>query len=145
MIDRISILTVYIYMLKTKQKKIQQLHANCPKWRQRGSLRKHFPNGFLPSSNFPRVFLLSGNFPYEQLPKRQLPKSILAAALGPLAHHSRSTFCSTQPLGSFQLGNCNLGSRPWENAFGKDSNTLRTTCTIPLTYVGKIELHVQSL
>ena len=51
---------------------------------------RYFPKGIFPS----------GNFPYAQFPKRQLPKSVLdaaldlqpdlAAALGPIAHPSRT-------------------------------------------------------
>ena len=44
----------------------------------------------------PKVVFVSSNFL-----KRQLPKSVQAAAISFIAH-----------LGSFQLGNCHLGSHP---------------------------------
>ena len=70
---------------------------------------RYFPNGVFPSGHFPRVFsqvaTSQGYFPKWQcpnlhFPKRKLPKSVLAAALGPkpilsatpgpLVHPSRS-------------------------------------------------------
>ena len=73
-------------------------------------------------------------FPKQQLPKSVIalgPQSVLAAALGPLVHPSRSARPPLQPaapqraypnlwevaaleiahLGSCHLGNCHLGSR----------------------------------
>ena len=97
-----------------------------PKWK--------LPNGIFPSDNFP-----------VQFPERQLPKSVLAAALGLLVSSSRSALPLTHPsrsasppphcrlrrprrpnpslgscsLGNWNFGNCQLGSRPWENIFLK--------------------------
>jgi len=61
--------------------------------------KRQLPKGIFPSGNFPRVFSQAatsqGYFPKRQLPKGifpivQLPKSVLVAALGPLAHPSHS-------------------------------------------------------
>ena len=58
------------------------------------------PNGVFPCGNFPNGIFPSSSFPNVQFHKRQLPQSIpaaevdprpiLAAALGPLSHPSRS-------------------------------------------------------
>ena len=101
----------------------------------------------------------SGNFPNVQFPMRQLLKAFLAAAiglqsvpatpLGLLAHPSHSALPPLQlaapqkgwpnlwevsgweiaDMGSFYLGNCHLGSRPWENAFGMVPNKKCTLST----------------
>jgi len=41
-----------------------------------------FPEDF-PKWQLPKGIFLSNNFPNVQFPKRELPKSVLAAALGP--------------------------------------------------------------
>ena len=53
-------------------------HRYFPKWK--------LPNGIFPSDNFP-----------VQFPERQLPKSVLAAALGLLVSSSRSALPLTHP------------------------------------------------
>ena len=88
---------------------------------------KYFPNGFFPSGNS-RGYFPSGNFPTVQFLKRQLPKSVLAAALGPLAHLS-SAWPQMRPAAPQKAKAkfwevaiwefAQLGSRPWEIAFGK--------------------------
>ena len=85
-------------------------------------MRSTFPTAF-SQGYFP-----SGNFPTVQFLKRQLSKSVLAAALGPLAHLS-SAWPQMRPaapqkakakfLRSCHLGIFTMGSRPWEIAFGK--------------------------
>ena len=61
---------------------------------------RHFPKGFFPSGNLPNV-----QFPKRQLPKYVLeaalgPQSVLAAALGTLAHPIRRTRPLLQPTAS---------------------------------------------
>ena len=89
---------------------------------------RYFPNSIFPSSNFLEVFSKVAisqlcNFPISNFP---------AAALGPLAHPSRSArpHCKAQPnlwkvvtceiahLGRCHLGNCRMRNRPWVNIFG---------------------------
>ena len=89
--------------------------------------------------NFP-----SGNFPSLSQPQRQAPRlfqpqrlalqPILATALSPPLQPAASQ--RAQPnlwevaaweiahLGSCLMGNCHLGRRPWEKAFGKVPNTV---------------------
>ena len=80
----------------------------------------YFPKGIFPSGNFLKL----------KFPKRQLPKSVIATALGTLFHPSRSARSPWQPkellgvwevatresthLGSGHLGNVHLESRPGE-------------------------------
>ena len=102
-------------------------------------------NCFLILHIFPNVKMSNSNVQFSQ---RQLPKSVLTrqcqalqpfltAALGPQpilaaefgSHWSLRCGASeseglTKPLGSCRLGNCNLGDRPWENAFVKIPNTI---------------------
>ena len=52
---------------------------------------RYFLKGFYPSGIFLREFS-SGNFPNVQFPKRQLPKSVLTAALGPPPLQPNLTF-----------------------------------------------------
>ena len=63
---------------------------------------KHFPKGFYPKWQLPKGIFPNGNCQNVQFLKRQLHKSVLAAALdppqpvlaaalGPLAHSSRSS------------------------------------------------------
>ena len=68
-----------------------------------------FSQRLLTRGNFPRVFW-SGNFPTVQFPKRQLPKSLLAAAPGLLvfsSHIALVVACSSSwrklPLGIFNI------------------------------------------
>ena len=94
--------------------------------------------------NFPKDFseaaTSQGYFPNWQLPKCEIsqalvPQPVLAVELGPLARPSRSARppnCSLRRLrgpnltfGSFRLGSCHFGGRPWKNAFGKAPNTTR--------------------
>ena len=112
----------------------------------------YFPKGFLPSGNFQRVFCQMATFQMCNLPidnfpslsqpqcsapsllqlKRSAPQAILAA---PLSHYyslslrgPNKTFgiCCLENYAfrSYHLENCYLGSRPWENSFGKLSNTV---------------------
>jgi len=69
-----------------------------------------FPKAF--SSNFPRVFFHVATSQM-QFPKRQLPKSVLAAELGP--HCSLCGGASEGlilPSESCRLGNCTFGKLP---------------------------------
>ena len=86
-----------------------------------------FQKTFFPTGNFP-----SGNFPNVQFPKLQLSKSVLAAAVGLLACYSHSARpprlslpqrSAALEIARLVLGNCYLGSRPWENVSGKIPNT----------------------
>ena len=99
------------------------------------------------------------SYTHRIFPQWQLLKAFLAAAiglqsvpatpLGLLAHPSHSALPPLQlaapqkgwpnlwevsgweiaDMGSFYLGNCHLGSRPWENAFGKVPNKKCTLST----------------
>ena len=89
---------------------------------------------------------LSGNFPSLLQPQRSTLQPVLAAALGTQAHpncSSQPSWCSLRRLRRANLtfgkltleklhiwevcflGNCHLGSRPWENAFGKNTQHLK--------------------
>ena len=59
-----------------------------------------FPKAYFPSGNFPRVFSQMCNFPSLSQPQHLAPQPVLAAALGPLAHPSRSArpLCSLRRL-----------------------------------------------
>ena len=60
---------------------------------------RYFPKGFFQSGNFQRIFSKVATS-QEYFPKWQLPKSVLAAALGPLADPSRSTRPSISAWGA---------------------------------------------
>ena len=110
---------------------------------------RYFTQRIFPKWQLSKGIFPSGNFPNVQFPKSVLaaalgPQPALAAALDPLAHLSRSApppLQSQAPqrawtnlwevavweisnLESCHLENCHLGSRPWENAFGKVPNTI---------------------
>ena len=99
-----------------------------------GTLPRPFSKWQLPNGIFP-----SGNFPKVQFPIRQFPKFVQAAALGSLAHPSRSarpkcslrrlrgpnlTFLEDAALEIEHLESCHSGRCPWENAFGKVPYTI---------------------
>ena len=77
--------------------------------------------------------------------KRQLPKSVLAAAFSHLICYNpmwrlrrpNLTFGKLHiaHLGSCRLGNCHLGSRPWENAHRKENLT-------PMKHINEL-LHIK--
>ena len=83
---------------------------------------KYSPNVFLQAATS-YVFFPDSNISYMQFPKRQLPKSDLAAAFRPLCSlqrlrrpnqtltvHLESCHLGNCHLGSCYLGNCHLGS-----------------------------------
>ena len=116
-----------------------------------------FPKGVFPSGNFPMVFsqmatsqmcnLPSVNFPslFAVALGPPPPQSVLAATLGPLPYPSRRArppLQSSVPQRSLSnlfevaawqighLGNFHLGSRPWENDFGKVPNTFHVNIKV---------------
>ena len=86
-----------------------------------GTLLKATSQGYFSSNNFQNV----------QFPKRQLPKSVPASPLCPIAHPAHS---AQPPLHSLELllghlekghlGNCHLGSHTRENAFANKHNSM---------------------
>ena len=74
-----------------------------------------FPKDFSQVSS--QEYFPSGNFPILQFPKRQLPKSVLAAKLGPPVCSVRSAQTSAYPS---RRPHCSLRRLRWSNlTFGK--------------------------
>ena len=70
----------------------------------------NLPRAFFPNDKFPMVF---SQMETSQLCNLQRPKSLINLTLGKLYNREIA-----------QYENCHLGSRPWENSFGKMPNTI---------------------
>ena len=77
-----------------------------------------FPNDF-PKLQLPKGIFTSGNFPNVEFTKRQLPKSVLAAAIGPHCSLRRlrgpNLTCGKLLLGKLHIWESPLEKCLWES------------------------------